>query len=160
MYETQTFEAEIEKTQSMMEDMQSKLEASSEVLDTFAEAESIGDVNFDIENARIEDVLKQQKIMEANIADMIIGLEDVTNSFGDEFRSMQEYSVGETVIGFFSKQKAKSMHNDRIRSTSLAGNLQDLLVKSNTIVGVLEITKRISKIEMGVGMIKTDQRNH
>ena len=37
MYESKTFDAEIEKTQSMMEDMQSKLEASTEVLETNAE---------------------------------------------------------------------------------------------------------------------------
>lgn len=46
--------------------------------------------------------------MEANIADMIIGLEDITNSFGDEFKNMQECTVGEKLIGFFSKTKAQS----------------------------------------------------
>ena len=49
----------------------------------FAEADvNIGDAEFDIENARIQDVLKQQKVMEGNMADLIIGLEDATNVFG------------------------------------------------------------------------------
>ena len=48
----------------------------------------LGDADFDIENARIEDVIKQQKVMEANIADLIIGLEDATNVFGAEFESI------------------------------------------------------------------------
>jgi len=141
--ETKTFDAEIEKTRTMMEDVRTKMDASSEVLDKMATSDTLGDVNFDIENARIEDVLKQQQIMEGNIADLIIGLEDVTNSFGDEFKQMQEYSLSEKLIGLFSKNKAKSMHNQRVRTTSLSGNLQDLLAKSNVIVGILNNQKSI-----------------
>ena len=143
MIETKTFDVEIEKTRAMMEEVQSKMDASSEVLDKIAETDTLGDIDFDIENARIEDVLKQQKVMEGNIADLIIGLEDVTNSFGDEFKSMQEYTLSEKLVGLFSKNKAKSMHNQRVRTTSLAGNLQDLLAKSNTIVGILNEQKGI-----------------
>lgn len=143
MYETKSFDAEIEKTEAMMEEMKSQVEASSEVLDTLAENETIGDLDFDIQNARIEDVLKQQKIMEANIADMIISLEDVTNSFGAEFKNMQEYTFSESIVGFFSKQKAEAMQNERVRSTSLAQNLQDLLLKSNKIVRVLTDQKAV-----------------
>ncbi len=62
------------------------------MLEKLAKAETIGQVDFDIENARIEDVLKQQKVMEGNIADLIIGLEDATNVFGAEFESMKSYS--------------------------------------------------------------------
>ena len=143
MIETKTFDVEIEKTRTMMEDVRAKMDASSEVLDKMAESDTLGDVNFDIENARIDDVLKQQKIMEGNIADLIIGLEDVTNSFGDEFKSMQEYTFSEKLVSIFSKNKAKSMHNQRVRTTSLAGNLQDLLAKSNVIVGILNNQKGV-----------------
>ena len=73
----QQFDAEIQKTQSIVNDMRGKLDASTGVLDQFAKADAkIGDVNFDIENARIQDVINQQKVMEGNIADLIIGLED------------------------------------------------------------------------------------
>lgn len=49
--------------------MRSKIEQSGTVLDTLAQADKkIGDANFDIENPRIEDVLKQQEVMEGNIA--------------------------------------------------------------------------------------------
>ena len=143
MIDTKTFDTEIEKTRTMMEEVQTKLDASSDVLEKMAESDTLGDINFDIENARIEDVLKQQQVMEGNIADLIIGLEDVTNSFGDEFKSMQEYTFSEKLVGIFSKNKAKSMHNQRVRTTSLAGNLQDLLAKSNTIVGILKQQKAV-----------------
>ncbi len=143
MIETKSLDSEIKKTQTMVEEMRSKIEQGEQILDKVAEAESLGDLDFDIENARIQDVLNQQKVMEGNIADLIIGLEDVTNAFGSEFKNMQEYTFGEQLIGFFSKQKMQAMRNDRVRTTSLAGNLQDLLAKSNTIVGILKDQKKV-----------------
>ena len=41
----------------------------------------------------LDDVLRQQKVMETNIADLIIGLEDATNVFGSEFESMKSYTA-------------------------------------------------------------------
>jgi len=140
----QNFDAEIEKTKQVVEDMRSKIEQSGVVLDKFAKADqAIGDAEFDIENARIQDVLKQQKVMEANIADLIIGLEDATNVFGAEFESMKSYSGFEKLIGMFSKQRMQRMRSDRVRNMSLAGNLQELLAKSDTIVGILTNQKNI-----------------
>jgi hypothetical protein len=149
MLDTKTFDAEIEKTKSMLEETRSKMEQSGQVLQEIAESETIGELDFDIENARIEDVLRQQKIMEGNIADLIIGLEDVTNSFGDEFKNMQEFSLSEKLVGMFSRTKAKAMRNERVRTTSLAGNLQDLLAKSNMIVGILKEQKSVLESRYG-----------
>ena len=135
----QSFDAEIEKTRSVVSDMRSKLDASSGVLDRFAKADAkIGDVNFDIENARIQDVITQQKVMEGNIADLIIGLEDATNVFGSEFESMKSYTGWEKFVGIFSKQSSQRMRTERVRNMSLAGNLQELLAKSDMIVGILK----------------------
>jgi hypothetical protein len=96
------FDSEIEKTRQTVEAMRTKLEQSGVVLDKLAKAETIGQIDFDIENARIDDVLKQQKVMEGNIADLIIGLEDATNVFGAEFESMKSYSTWEKLVGVFS----------------------------------------------------------
>ena len=140
----QNFDAEIEKTRQVVEDMASKIEQSGIVLEKFAKADqAIGDADFDIENARIQDVLRQQKVMEANIADLIIGLEDATNVFGAEFESMKSYSGFEKLIGMFSKQRMQRMRSERVRNMSLAGNLQELLGKSDTIVGILTNQKNI-----------------
>ncbi len=74
MASLQSFDSEIEKTRSIVNEMRGKLDASTGVLDRFAKADAkIGDASFDIENARIQDVLTQQKVMEANIADLILG---------------------------------------------------------------------------------------
>ncbi|MDH6267050.1 putative DNA-binding protein YlxM (UPF0122 family) [Rhizobium sp. SG_E_25_P2] len=144
MASLQSFDAEIEKTRSIVNDMRGKLDASTGVLDRFAKADAkIGDASFDIENARIQDVLTQQKVMEANIADLILGLEDATNVFGSEFESMKSYTGFEKFVGIFSKQKAQRMRTDRVRGMSLAGNLQELLAKSDTIVGILKEQKNV-----------------
>ena len=140
----QNFDAEIAKTRKVVEDMRSKIEQSGTVLDTLAKADKkIGSVDFDIENARIEDVLKQQKVMEGNIADLIIGLEDATNVFGTEFESMKSYTGWENFIGIFSQQRKQRMRTERVRNMSLAGNLQELLAKSDTIIGILKAQKDI-----------------
>ncbi len=140
----QNFDAEIERTRQVVEDMRSKIEKSGVVLEKFAHTDAkIGAPDFDIENARIDDVLKQQKVMEANIADLIIGLEDATNVFGDEFESMKSYSTWENIVGLFSRQSKQRMRTERVRNMSLAGNLQELLAKSDTIVGILKDQKAI-----------------
>jgi hypothetical protein len=140
----QSFDAEIQKTQSIVNDMRGKLDASTSVLNQFAQADAkIGDVNFDIENARIQDVINQQKVMEGNIADLIIGLEDATNVFGTEFESMKSQTGWEKFVGIFSKQSAQRMRTERVRNMSLAGNLQELLSKSDSIVGMLKEQKQV-----------------
>ena len=56
----QNFDAEIEKTKQVVEEMRTKIEQSGTMLDKFAQADQkIGEADFDIENARIQDVLRQ-----------------------------------------------------------------------------------------------------
>lgn len=139
MASLQSFDQQIESTKGLVQEMRGKLEQSGQVLDQFAKSDTkLGDAAFDIENARIQDVINQQKVMEGNIADLIIGLEDATNVFGSEFESMKNYTGMEKFIGIFSKQKMQRLRTDRVRNMSLAGNLQELLSKSDTIVGILK----------------------
>ena len=57
----QNFDAEIAKTKQVVEDMKTKLDQTAVVLNEVAKSDAkLGDANFDIENARIEDVLKQK----------------------------------------------------------------------------------------------------
>ncbi|WP_295811180.1 hypothetical protein [uncultured Nitratireductor sp.] len=140
----QNFDTEIAKTREVVDEMRSKIEQSGTVLDKFARTdEKIGQADFDIENARIQDVLTQQKVMETNIADLIIGLEDATNVFGSEFESMKSYTGWENFIGIFSKQRKQRMRTERVRNMSLSGNLQELLSKSDTITGILKDQKQV-----------------
>src|SRR5688572_20398645 len=140
----QNFDAEIAKTREVVEEMRSKIDQSGTMLDRLAQSDQkIGATDFDIENARIQDVLNQQKVMEGNIADLIIGLEDATNVFGTEFENMKSFTGWETFIGIFSTESKQRMRTDRVRNMSLAGNLQELLAKSDTIVGILKAQKQV-----------------
>jgi len=140
----QNFDAEIARTKRVVEDMRSRIEQSGVVLEKFAQTDAkIGAADFDIENARIQDVINQQKVMEGNIADLIIGLEDATNVFGAEFESMKSYTTWESFVGIFSRQRQQRMRTERVRNMSLAGNLQELLAKSDTIVGILKEQKNV-----------------
>jgi hypothetical protein len=140
----QKFDAQIERAQTQVSDVRSKIEKTSTVLSKLAQGDiKIGDPNFDIENANLQDVIKQGQVMEANIADLILSLEDVTNTFGSEFNQMQTLTGVEKMIGFFSKKKAQSLRTDRVRNTSLSSNLQDLLAKSDTIVKILTEQKSL-----------------
>ena len=117
----QNFDAEIAKTKQVVEEMRSKIEQSGTVLDKIAKTDAkIGASDFDIENARIEDVIKQQKVMEGNIADLIIGLEDATNVFGTEFESMKSFTGWESFIGIFS-DAVQAAHAHRPRAQHVAG---------------------------------------
>lgn len=143
-FDTDYIDQQIEKTRQDIEDMHSKTEQSNSVLEKLGMANGkIVDTDFDIENARLNDVLQQQQVMEGNIADLILGLEDATNVFGEEFETMKSYTAWEKFIGIFSKQSMQRSRTDRVRNMSLSGNLQDLLAKSDTIVGILKEQKAI-----------------
>lgn len=144
MAKLKNMDAEIVKTRDIVNDMRAKIEQSGAVLQEFSKAETkLGDAEFEIENARIEDVIRQQKVMEGNIADLIIGLEDATNVFGAEFESMKNFSGWEKFVGVFSKQRMQRLRTDRVRNMSLSDNLQELLAKSDAIVGILKEQKSI-----------------
>ncbi len=144
MAQLQDIDKEIERTRKEVLEMRSKLDQSGVILEKFAKSDAkIGQADFDIENDRIQDVLVQQKTMEGNIADLIIGLEDATNVFGSEFESMKSYTGMEKFIGIFSKQRMQRMRTERVRNMSLSGNLQELLAKSDTIVGILKDQKGV-----------------
>jgi chromosome segregation ATPase len=56
---------------------------------------------------------------------------------------MKSYTGWEKFVGLFSKQKMQRMRTDRVRNMSLAGNLQELLAKSDRIVGILQSQKEV-----------------
>jgi hypothetical protein len=76
--------------------------------------------------------------MNANIADLIMGLDDVTAGFSRDFDEMRNKTGMESVIGFFSSARADSMRQERMRTASIDDKLQDLIGKSDIIVKLLQ----------------------
>ncbi|NBD29110.1 MAG: hypothetical protein GVY31_03605 [Alphaproteobacteria bacterium] len=133
------FDAQIRESQTQVQDAQAKIQELTSRIETARQKmESGEDIAVDIENATLEDVHAHTEAMNANIAELIMGLDDVTAGFQKNFDEMRSKTGWETVVGFFSKGKAESMRQERMRTASVDDKLQDLISKSDVITGLLE----------------------
>ena len=86
----------------------------------------------------MDDVNKHTDVMNANIAELIMGLDDVTAGFSKDFDEMRSKTGMESFVGIFSTAKAESMRQERMRTASIDDKLQDLIAKSDIIVRLLQ----------------------
>lgn len=133
------FETQIRESQTQVANAQAKISELTSRIEAAREKMASGtDVTIEIENATLEDVHAQTDAMNANIAELIMGLDDVTAGFQQDFDEMRSKTGMEKLIGFFSKGKAESMRQERMRTASIDDKLQDLISKSNVIQKLLE----------------------
>lgn len=125
-------QAQVEEAQAKIEAITSRIESARQKLGSEQAAE------FDIENATLEDVHAHTEVMNANIAELIMGLDDVTAAFSRDFDEMRTKTGWESFVGIFSKAKSDSMRQDRMRTASIDDKLQDLISKSDVITQLLE----------------------
>ncbi|MBC7140555.1 MAG: hypothetical protein H5U18_00065, partial [Rhodobacteraceae bacterium] len=84
------FDARILESQKQVADAQSKIsELTSRIETERAKLKTGDDVSIDIENATLDDVHRHAEIMNANIAELIMGLDDVTAGFSKDFEEMR-----------------------------------------------------------------------
>lgn len=133
-FETQIAESQrqMAEAQAKMSEITSRIETARSKLGT-AEAET-----FDIENATLADVQAHADAMNANIAELIMGLDDVTAGFSKDFDEMRSKTGWESFVGVFARGKSEAMRQERLRSASIDAKLQDLIAKSDTIVKLLD----------------------
>ncbi|MBD3680054.1 MAG: hypothetical protein HUJ27_16840 [Rhodobacteraceae bacterium] len=133
------FDAQIRASQEQVSQAQAKISEVTTRIDTArSKLESGADIEIDIENASLEDVHAHTELMNANIAELIMGLDDVTSAFSKDFDQMRSKTGMESFIGIFARGKAESMRQERIRAASIDDKLQDLIGKSDVIVKLLE----------------------
>ena len=133
-----SFEAQIEKSRKEVAEAQSKITELSGKIETARSKMAQGtDITLDIENASLEDVHAHSDMMNGNIAELILGLDDVTAGFSKDFDSMRSKTGWESFVGIFSKKRSEMMRQERIRVASIEDKLQDLIGKSNTISNML-----------------------
>ncbi len=133
------FETQIEESQAQVAAAQSKIsELTSRIEMARVKMAEGTDISVDIENASLEDVHAHTELMNANIAELIMGLDDVTTAFSKDFDEMRTKTGMESLIGIFSKAKADSMRQERMRTASIDDKLQDLISKSDVIMKLLE----------------------
>ena len=133
------FDAQIRESQAQVSEAQAKIsELTSRIEDARAKMATGTDVTVDIENATLDDVHAHTEAMNANIAELIMGLDDVTAGFQSDFDEMRSKTAMEKFVGIFSRGKSESMRQERMRTASIDDKLQDLIAKSNTIQQLLE----------------------
>jgi len=103
-----------------MKEAQAKIDVFASRIDSAQSKLSAGeDISVDIENATLDDVHAHAELMNANIADLIMGLDDVTAGFSKDFDAMREKTAWESFVGIFSSGKSDSMREERMRSASV-----------------------------------------
>ncbi len=133
------FGAQIEKSKEEVEAAQSKIAELTSAIETArTKLEAGEDISIDIENATLEDVHSHTELMNANIAELIMGLDDVTAGFSQDFDEMRNKTGWEAFVGVFSRGKSESLRQERMRTASIDDKLQDLIGKSDIIVALLE----------------------
>ena len=133
------FEEQVRQSQAQVSEAQAKIaELTSRIETARSKLKTGEDISIDIENATLDDVHAHTEVMNANIAELIMGLDDVTSAFSKDFDEMRSKTGWESLVGIFSKGKSDSMRQERIKTASIDDKLQDLIAKSDVIVKLLE----------------------
>ncbi|PLX35776.1 MAG: hypothetical protein C0605_08395 [Hyphomicrobiales bacterium] len=133
------FNAQIRKSQEEVAAAQAKISELTGKIDQAQQKLEAGrDITVDIENATLDDVHAHSEAMNANIAELIMGLDDVTAAFSKDFDAMRSRTGWESFIGVFSRNRAESLRQERIRAASIDDKLQDLISKSDVITKLLQ----------------------
>lgn len=132
------FEAQISESQKQVAEAQAKISAVTSRIEAARARLEAGEAAIDIENATLDDVHRHTDLMNANIAELIMGLDDVTAAFSKDFDEMRSKTGMESFIGIFSSAKSESMRQERLRAATIDDKLQDLIAKSDVIVKLLQ----------------------
>ncbi|MGB4825674.1 MAG: hypothetical protein WBP18_00080 [Paracoccaceae bacterium] len=155
------FEAQIMESEKQVRAAQEKISAITATIEA-ARVKVDEGVMIDVENATLEDVHKHTEVMNANIAELIMGLDDVTAGFSSQFDEMRSKTGWESFVGVFSTAKSDSMRQERMRDATIDDKLQDLIAKSDIIVKLLQgqldlLTGQKSKVETNLSGTLTDR---
>lgn len=155
------FDAQILESQKQVNEAQAKIQDLSNKIDA-ARASVKSGQGIDIENATLDAVNKHVDVMNANIAELIMGLDDVTAGFSKDFDEMRSKTGWESFVWVFSSAKSEAMRQERLRTASVDEKLQDLIAKSDTIVKLLEnqlatLNDHKSRVEKNLTETLTDR---
>ena len=133
------FDALVQESQDQVAKSQSEIMAISARIEAArSKIEAGEEADIDIENATLDDVHAHTEVMNANIAELIMGLDDVTAAFSKDFDEMRTKTGWESFVGVFSRAKSESMRQERMRTANIDDKLQDLIAKSDVIVQLLQ----------------------
>ena len=97
------FASQVAESQSQVAEAQSKISELTSRIEVARQKMKAGDdAMIDIENANLEDVHAHTDVMNANIAELIMGLDDVTAAFSKDFDEMRNKTGWESFVGIFA----------------------------------------------------------
>jgi chromosome segregation ATPase len=143
------FDAQIRNSQAEVAAAQAKIGEITSRIEAARSRLAKGEAAIDIETATLEDVQRHTEAMNANIAELIMGLDDVTAGFSKDFDEMRNKTAVESFVGIFSKAKSDSMRQERMRTASVDDKLQDLISKSDIIVNLLQGQLEVLNLHKG-----------
>lgn len=133
------FDAQVRQSQTEIAAAQSRIAELTGRIETARQKMSTGeDALAEIENATLADVHAHAEVMNANIAELIMGLDDVTAQFSKDFDEMRGKTGWESFVGIFARDRSEQMRQERVRSASIDDKLQDLIAKSDVITRLLQ----------------------
>jgi hypothetical protein len=121
---------------SAMHDRNRKIVERTAAVAGLRDVGKMHEIAFDIDTD-LEDARKNEELMKENMAVLVQGLADVTDSFGGAFSQMSQSTTGEKILAFFSPRTAAAKQSERIRSADMSANLDTMIEKSNTIEKML-----------------------
>lgn len=157
------FEAQVQESQKQVAEAQSKIsELTARIEQAGSKLKTGEDISIDIANATLDDVHKHAEVMNANIAELIMGLDDVTAGFSKDFEEMRSKTGWESFVGIFSDAKSESMRQERLRAATIDDKLQDLIAKSDVIVKLLQsqldtLNQQKARVEANLTETLTDR---
>lgn len=156
------FDSQIEESKKQVAAAQAKISAVTAQIEAGRAKLEAGEASIDVENATLADVQKHAEVMNANIAELIMGLDDVTAGFSKDFSEMRTKTGWESFVGIFSDTKSESLRQERLRTASIDDKLQDLIGKSDVIVKLLQgqldlLNTQKTRVEANLGQTLTDR---
>ena len=133
-----SLDQQMTETQKQIVLTQEKIAEVTGRLDHAAAQAGVAEPSIDIANATLADVHAHTEAMNANIAELIMGLDDVTAGFSKDFEGMRSKTGWESFVGIFARGKSEAMRQERLRSASIDDKLQDLISKSDVITRLLQ----------------------
>ncbi|MGR3501893.1 hypothetical protein [Pseudaestuariivita sp.] len=153
------FAGQVQQSQSQVAEAQAKITELTSRIETARQKIAAGEsAEIDIENASLEDVHAHTEVMNANIAELIMGLDDITAGFSKDFDEMRSKTGWESFVGYFSKSRSDAMRQERVRSASIDDKLQDLISKSDVITRLLQSQLDVlntQKVQVEVNLTET-----
>ncbi len=156
------FDSQIEESRKQVADAQAKISEITSRIEAARSRLDAGEAAIDVENATLADVQKHAEVMNANIAELIMGLDDVTAGFSKDFDEMRSKTGWESFVGIFSGAKSESLRQERLRTASIDDKLQDLIAKSDVIVKLLQgqldlLNSQKARVEANLGQTLTER---